>query len=175
LPRTVAHLGERRSHPYSADHQTPPRRRWLPRPAPHLGGREKFRVDQQAPPLRARLRNQTRPPRSHGPPRHHHDHDQATRPNLTIFKHPLEGPLGEVARIDRRGGPAHGTLGRWRPRWWWLARRRPEQRHGDGRQSGNLHDGRAHLRRRERDWAAAIRFVNRLAFDRRWWRRGRYA
>ena len=41
-----------------------------------LGGREKFRVDQQAPPLRARLRNQTRPPRSHGPPRHDHDHDQ---------------------------------------------------------------------------------------------------
>ena len=50
---------------------------------------EKFRVDQQAPPLRARLRNQTRPPRSHGPPRHDHDHDQATRPNLTVFKHPL--------------------------------------------------------------------------------------
>ena len=58
---------------------------------PHLGGREKFRVDQQAPPLRARLRNQTRPPRSHGPPRHDHDHDQATRPNLTVFKHPLRG------------------------------------------------------------------------------------
>ena len=37
----------------------------------------------------ARLRNQTRPPRSHGPPRHDHDHDQATRPNLTVFKHPL--------------------------------------------------------------------------------------
>ena len=66
-----------------------PRRHWFPRPAPHLGGREKFRVDQQAPPLRARLRNQTRPPRSHGPPRHDHDHDQATRPNLTVFKHPL--------------------------------------------------------------------------------------
>ena len=48
-----------------------------------------FALDQQAPPLRARLRNQTRPPRSHGPPRHDHDHDQATRPNLTIFKHPL--------------------------------------------------------------------------------------
>ena len=46
LPRTVAHLGERRSHPYSADHQTHPRRHWFPRPAPHLGGREKFRVDQ---------------------------------------------------------------------------------------------------------------------------------
>ena len=86
LPRTVAHLGERRSHPYYADHQMPPRRRWFPRPAPHLGGREKFRVDQQAPPLRARPRNQTRPPRSHGPPRHHHDHDQATRPNLTVSK-----------------------------------------------------------------------------------------
>ena len=39
--------------------------------------------------LRARLRNQTRPPQSHGPPRHDHDHDQATRPNLTVFKHPL--------------------------------------------------------------------------------------
>ena len=39
----------------------------------------------------ARLRNQTRPPRSHGPPRHDHDHDQATRPNLTVFKHPLSG------------------------------------------------------------------------------------
>ena len=89
LPRTVAHLGERRSHPYYADHQTHPRRHWFPRPAPHLGGREKFRVDQQPPPLRARLRNQTRPPRSHGPPRHDHDHDQATRPNLTVFKHPL--------------------------------------------------------------------------------------
>ena len=89
LPRTVAHLGERRSHPYYADHQTHPRRHWFPRPAPHLGGREKFCVDQQAPPLRARLRNQTRPPRSHGPPRHDHDHDQATRPNLTVFKHPL--------------------------------------------------------------------------------------
>ena len=48
-----------------------------------------FALDQQAPPLRARLRNQTRPPRSHGPPRHDHDHDQATRPNLTVFKHPL--------------------------------------------------------------------------------------
>ena len=46
-------------------------------------------VDRRAPPLRARLRNQTRPPRSHGPPRHDHDHDQATRPNLTVFKHPL--------------------------------------------------------------------------------------
>ena len=84
-------------------------------------------------------------------------------------------PVGEVARIDRRGAPAHGTLGRWRARWWWLARRRPEQRYGDRRQSGNLHDGRADLRRRGRDWAAAIRFVNRLALDRRWWRRGRYA
>ena len=54
---------------------------------------EKFRVDQQAPPLRARRRNQTRPPRSHGPPRHDHDHDQATRPNLTVFKHPLGSPI----------------------------------------------------------------------------------
>ena len=44
LLRTVAHLGERRSHPYYADHQTHPRRRWFPRPAPHLDGREKFRV-----------------------------------------------------------------------------------------------------------------------------------
>jgi hypothetical protein len=52
-------------------------------------------VDQQAPPLRARLRNQTRPPRSHGPPRH--DHDQATRPNLTVFKHPLTQPTGSAA------------------------------------------------------------------------------
>ena len=32
-PRTVAHLGERRSHPYYADHQTHPRRHWFPRPA----------------------------------------------------------------------------------------------------------------------------------------------
>ena len=99
LPRTVAHLGERRSHPYYADHQTHPRRHWFPRPAPHLGGREKFRVDQQAPPLRARLRNQTRPPRSHGPPRHDHDHDQATRPNLTVFKHPLIAqPVAELQK-----------------------------------------------------------------------------
>ena len=30
-----------------------PVRHWFPRPAPHLGGREKFRVDRQAPPLRA--------------------------------------------------------------------------------------------------------------------------
>jgi transposase len=37
----------------------------------------------------ARLPHQTRPPRSHGPPRHDHDHDQATRPNLTVFEHPL--------------------------------------------------------------------------------------
>ena len=29
LPRTVAHLGERRSHPYYADHQTHPRRHWF--------------------------------------------------------------------------------------------------------------------------------------------------
>ena len=102
LPRKVAHLGERRSHPYYADYQTHPRCHWFPRPAPHLGGREKFRVDQQAPPLRARLRNQTRPPRSHGPPRHDHDHDQATRPNLTVFKHPLE----EASTIR---GEAHST------------------------------------------------------------------
>ena len=46
LPRTVAHLGERRSDPYYADHQTHPRRHWFPRPAPQLGSREKFRVDQ---------------------------------------------------------------------------------------------------------------------------------
>jgi len=82
LSRTVAHLGERRSHPYHADHQMHPARLWFPRPAPHLGGRETFRVDHQALPLRARLR--TRPPRSHGPPRHDHDHDRATRPNLTV-------------------------------------------------------------------------------------------
>ena len=31
-PEPVAHLGED-SHPYSADHHTPPRRRWFPRPA----------------------------------------------------------------------------------------------------------------------------------------------
>src|SRR4029077_19083389 len=108
LPRTVAHLGERRSHPYYADHQTHPRRRRFPRPAPHLGGREKFRVDQQAPPLRARLRNQTRPPPSHGPPRHHHDHDQATRPNLTVFKHPLSHvgrhPIDHAGRFVRGEG-----------------------------------------------------------------------
>src|SRR6478672_5514864 len=87
------------------------------------------------------------------------------------------------ATITCRGGCPHRptrstrsrTLGRWRARWWWLARRRPEQRYGDRRQSGNLHDGRADLRRRGRDWAAAIRFVHRLALDRRWWRRGRYA
>ncbi len=36
LPRTVAHLGEKRSHPYYADHQTHPRRHWFPRPAPHF-------------------------------------------------------------------------------------------------------------------------------------------
>jgi transposase len=41
--------GRRRSHPYYADHQTHPRRHWFPRPAPHSGGPEKFRVDQQAP------------------------------------------------------------------------------------------------------------------------------
>ena len=41
----------------------------------------------------ARLPNQTRPPRSHRPPRHDHDHHQPTRPNLTVFKHPLrQGP-----------------------------------------------------------------------------------
>ena len=80
-----------------------PRRHWFPRPAPHLGGREKFRVDQQAPPLRARLRNQTRPPRSHGPPRHDHDHDQATRPNLTVFKHPLR--TKELRRCSSRRPP----------------------------------------------------------------------
>ena len=107
LPRTVAHLGERRSHPYYADHQTHPRRHWFPRPAPHLGSREKFRVDQQAPPLRARLRNQTRPPRSHGPPRHDHDHDQATRPNLTVFKHPLK-QAGPVAIQPFRFRSPHG-------------------------------------------------------------------
>ena len=111
LPRTVAHLGERRSHPYYADHQTHPRRRWFPRPAPHLGGREKFRVDQQAPPLRARLRNQTRPPRSHGPPRHHHDHDQATRPNLTVFKHPLSLRWGRGHSPSKRS-----SIGRAVPR-----------------------------------------------------------
>ena len=93
---------KRRSHPYSADHQTPPARHWFPRPAPHLGSREKFRVDQQAPPLRARLRNQTRPPRSHGPPRHDHDHDQATRPNLTVFKHPLSVAATEQETVARR-------------------------------------------------------------------------
>ena len=38
---------------------------------------------------RAGLPALLRPPRSHGPPRHDHDHDQATRPNLTVFKHPL--------------------------------------------------------------------------------------
>ena len=54
-----------------------------------FGWSREVRVGQQAPPLRARLRNQTRPPRSHGPPCHDHDHDQATRPNLTVFKHPL--------------------------------------------------------------------------------------
>ena len=113
VTRTVAHLGERRSHPHYADHQTHPRRHWFPPPAPHLGGREKFRVDQQAPPLRARLRNQTRPPPSHGPPRHDHDHDQATRPNLTVFKHPLtyavsttSAPAWPIAR--HHGGPASG-------------------------------------------------------------------
>ena len=78
-----------------------PARHWFPRPAPHLGGREKFRVDQQAPPLRARLRNQTRPPRSHGPPRHDHDHDQATRPNLTVFKHPVSHCLRHLAWVAR--------------------------------------------------------------------------
>ena len=109
LPRTVAHLGERRSHPYYADHQTHPRRHWFPRPAPHLGGREKFRVDQQAPPLRARLRNRTRRPRSHGPPRHDHDHDQATRPNLTVFKHPLNRiglSIGTSQAASRSSSPA---------------------------------------------------------------------
>ena len=46
---------------------------------PALGWSRAFRVDQQAPPLRAR----TRPDHhgSHGPPRHDHDHDQATRPS----------------------------------------------------------------------------------------------
>lgn len=42
-----------------------------------------LRVDQQAPPLRPRLRNQTRPPRSDGPHRHDRPHDPPTRPNMT--------------------------------------------------------------------------------------------
>ena len=71
-----------------------------------------FALDQQAPPLRARLRNQTRPPRSHGPPRHDHDHDQATRPNLTVFKHPLT--LTQPAS-QLRGSPSHVIFRS--PRW----------------------------------------------------------
>ena len=112
LPQTVAHLGERLSHPYYADHQTPPRRHWFPRPAPHLGGREKFRVDQQAPPLRARPRNQTRPPRSHGPPRHDHDRDQTTRPNLTVFKHPLRDAQTDPCLVSRETGVIRSCLNR---------------------------------------------------------------
>jgi transposase len=44
----------------------------------------------------------TRPPRSHGPPHHDHNHDQATRPNLTVFKH----PLSEVAAAIETQRPA---------------------------------------------------------------------
>ena len=79
---------------------------------PHLGGREKFRVDQPAPPLRARPRNQSRPPRSHGPPRHDHDHDQTTRPNLTVFKHPLRDAQTDPCLVSRETGVIRSCLNR---------------------------------------------------------------
>ena len=73
---------------------------------------EKFRVGSTSTAAAARLRNQTRPPRSHGPPRHDHDHDQATRPNLTVFKHPLT--LTQPAS-QLRGSPSHVIFRS--PRW----------------------------------------------------------
>jgi transposase len=43
-------------------------------------------LDRQTPPLRARLRDSARAPRSHGPPRHDHDHVPTPRPHLTEFE-----------------------------------------------------------------------------------------
>src|SRR6476646_5742131 len=79
---------------------------------PHLGGRETFRVDQPAPPLRARPRNHSRPPRSHGPPRHDHDRDQTTRPNLTVFKHPLRDAQTDPHLVSRETGVIRSCLNR---------------------------------------------------------------
>nr|WP_241031782.1 IS5 family transposase [Rhodococcus koreensis] len=109
LSRTAARLGERRSRPAYTDHQTHPRRPRLPRPTPRVGGREKFRVDQQAPPLRARLRNQTRPPRGHGSHRDDRDHDEAARPNLTVFKRTLTILTPVLARSQAVAAPPDGT------------------------------------------------------------------
>jgi hypothetical protein len=51
-------------------------------PAP-LGRGTNAGLDQQTPPVRPRLRNPTRPPRSHGLHRHHHDHVTPTHPKVT--------------------------------------------------------------------------------------------
>ena len=83
-------------------------RRLDPRPR----RRTPTRVDQQAPPLRARPRNHSRPPRSHGPPRHDHDHDQTTRPNLTVFKHPLRDAQTDPCLVSRETGVIRSCLNR---------------------------------------------------------------
>ena len=93
--------GRKTFSPCRCRHQTHPRQHGFPRPAPRVGGREKFRVDQQAPPLRARLRNQTRPPRGHGSHRDDCDHDEAARPNLTVFKRTLRSTGSSYSGVSR--------------------------------------------------------------------------
>ncbi|OQM77883.1 transposase [Rhodococcus erythropolis] len=69
--------------PAHSDHQTQTRQYRISCPRARLGGRADLRVDQQAPSLRPRLRNQTRSPRSDGPHRHDRPQDPPTRPNVT--------------------------------------------------------------------------------------------
>ena len=89
LPRTPARLGEKHSAlQVDIIRHKPGNTGFHVRPG-SLGGRTDLRLAQQLSPLRPRLGGQARTPRSGGSHRYHGDHDQATRPNLTILKHVL--------------------------------------------------------------------------------------
>jgi transposase len=100
LRRTPGPLGCPRSRARRRDRQTHRRPGGVPRAAPPLGGGAHLRLDQQTPPLRARLRDPPRPSRSHDPPRHDQDHV------------PTAGPH---RRLVTRENEAYSQPGNWFP------------------------------------------------------------
>ena len=111
LRRTARHLGPQGPGPDRRGGQTHRRRQGLRGAAPPLGRRAHIRLDQQVPPLRPRLRDPARAPRSDGPHLHDHDHVTTSRPHRRLVAPVSRCSLSRpTPRITQTCRAAHGSV-----------------------------------------------------------------